>query len=87
MTAEQLSRLPEEERDQMLRLHAAEMATPSPLDVPCPECSFMRHLLSPAESAALTAEQLVAAGGSDETRPDLAAVPVNVMIRALRMPW
>jgi hypothetical protein len=37
-------------------------------------------------SAALTPEQLVAAGMSDEIRPDLKAAPVDVMVCALRMP-
>jgi hypothetical protein len=53
--------------------------------VPCPACSYTRRVLSPAESAALSAEELLAAMDSDEVRPDMGAVPVQVLLQVHRM--
>jgi hypothetical protein len=81
LTPEQIRRLPNEE---LRRLHSAmvdEMQRPFELDVPCPTCSYTRRVLSPDESAALSAEELLAAMDNDEVRPDMGAVPAEVLLQ------
>jgi hypothetical protein len=85
LTPEQIHQLPEEERRRLSAALDETFELPHPLDVPCPACSYTRPVLSPAESAALTPDELLAAMDSAEAKPDWEAVPVQVLLQVHRM--